>query len=102
MSRKLKERKAQLASREAEIKESLLGRTKKANRIKKNAVYGGVIMLTLYFLYRSVSPRREKVIKKRNHSSTGEMITEKGVTIALTVLGRVLESYLKDRFGKQK
>ncbi len=107
MSRKFKKRVAELATREAEIKRSLLGKSKKCKsrvrRIKKNALYGGVLTLAFYLIYKSFRPDRERpVSSSRKTFNTKGMMTEKIILFMLNYLGKIVEGYLRGNFKKSK
>ena len=108
MSQKIKEKAAELASREAEIKRNLLGQSKnaqsKATRIGKTAIYGGLVTLLIYMIYKSFRSDREEKSEKtlRPRPQTSGIITEKVVTFGLAYLGKFLDRYLEETAKKKK
>lgn len=97
MSKKIKERTKQLASREIELKKNLLGKSggkSKANKAAKTAVAGGIIAVVLYFVYRSFSQEGKKPKKSKKTSPVSGVVTEKFLAFILPYLGELLTSFL--------
>ena len=97
MSKKIKERTKQLASREMELKKNLLGKSgskSKANKAAKTALAGGVVALILYFIYKSFFQDGKKTKKNKKENTISGVATEKFMAFILPYLGQILTSFL--------
>lgn len=102
MSKKIKERTKQLASKEVAIKKKLLGKSggikSKANQIGKTALIGGLIALLIYGLYKAFFQGDSKSKKTKTYGkSTSGIIAEKVTAYLLPYLGKVLDNYFEKK-----
>ncbi len=102
MSKKIKERTKELATKEVAIKKKLLGKTdglqSKASKIGKTALIGGLVALLIYGLYKAFfqGETKSKKTKLYGKSASG-IVAEKVTTFLLPYLGKVLDNFLDKR-----
>ncbi|MEP5614260.1 MAG: hypothetical protein ABJP45_18560 [Cyclobacteriaceae bacterium] len=105
MSKKIKERTKQLATKEVALKKKLMGTSggikSKANKVGKTALIGGLITLLIYGLYKAFvqGETKSKKSKVQGQTSSG-IITEKLTTFLLPYLGKVLDGFLDKKASK--
>lgn len=105
MSKKIKERTKQLATKEIALKKQLLGQSgglkSKANKVGKTALIGGIATLLIYGLYKAFFQGETKSKKgKIQGQSTSGIIIEKVASFLLPYLGKVLDGFLEKKVSK--
>ncbi len=99
MSKKIKERTRELASKEIAIKKKLLGKKdglqSKASKVGKTALIGGLAALLIYGLYKAFFQGETKSKKPKMYGkSASGIVAEKVTVFLLPYLGKVLDNFL--------
>lgn len=106
MSKKIKERTKQLASKEKDLKKKLVGKTgglkSKAEMVGKTALIGGLIAIIVYGAYKAFIQGDSKPKKRAQQSSASGVVAEKVTTFLLPYLGKILDEFVIKRLGKSK
>ena len=107
MSKKIKEKAIELASRESEIKKKLFGKSgelkSKANRLGKTALIGGGIALVIFGLYKAFFQGEAKPKKNRGpDKSVSGIIAEKITVFILPYLGKILDNLFDNKQENSK
>ena len=101
MSKRIKEKTKELASREIALKKKLLGDSgslkSKANKTGKIILIGGVSVFILYAVYKSFFQSDEKSRKVRKKNSISGIVTEKLMGFLLPYLSEFLDTFLGKR-----
>jgi hypothetical protein len=105
MSKKIKERTKQLASKELALKKKLMGTSgglkSKAETAGKTALIGGLVALIVFGLYKVFFQSESKSKKsKAVGKSSSAIITEKLMVFLLPYLGKILDDFLRKKLHK--
>ncbi len=107
MSKRIKERTKELASKEMSIKKKLIGESgsfkSKANQIGSFALLGGGIALGVYVFYKVFFQDSEKLGKKKKEATTSQIRAEKLIVFLMPYLGKFLDRLLNElRISKKR